>query len=309
MKVFITDCDHKDIDIEKEIINSAGLELKLLQCRTEEDLISQCKDADILINQYAPITEVVMKSLPNLKLVVRYGVGVNNIDVEAATKLGIQVCNVPDYGINEVADHALALMLSLVRKVVLMNNYTKSSKWDYKRSIPIRRISELVVGVVGLGRIGRNFARKASALGCKIIGYDPYYKPNREDGTDFITPVSIEELIKEADVISIHCPLEGARNLFDEEAFKKMKKTAFIINVARGGIINEAALDKALEEGEIAGAALDCVESEPMEPGAPLLRHENLICTPHMAWYSEEASYELKRKVAEEIVRFYKKKG
>ncbi|NLJ98040.1 MAG: C-terminal binding protein [Tissierellia bacterium] len=306
MKVIITDCDHEDINIETEILNSAGMEFELLQCKTEEELIKQCWNAEILINQYAPITESVMKSLPKLKLVIRYGVGVNNIDVVAATKLGVQVCNVPDYGMNEVADHAIALMLSLTRKIVLMNDYTKNTKWDYSRSIPIHRSSTMTVGVVGLGRIGRNFAKKAYALDFNVIGYDPYYKPNEEDGTDYITSVDIETLMKQSDVISIHCPLEGARNLFDENAFKKMKKTAFIINVARGGIINEAALDKALENREIAGAALDCVEFEPMNPRSPLFRHDNFICTPHMAWYSEEASLELKRKVTEEAVRFYR---
>ncbi len=306
MKVIITDCDHKNINIETDILSAAGLEVELLQCRTEEDLISQCKDADVFINQYAPITEDVMKSLDNLKLVIRYGVGVNNVDVSAATRLGVQVCNVPDYGMNEVADHALALMLSLIRKVVMMNNYTKNVKWDFKKSIPIRRLSTLTVGVVGLGRIGRNFATKVHALGCNIIGYDPYYKPSEEDGFGFITSVKIEELIQQSDVISIHCPLEGARNLFNEEAFKNMKNTAYIINVARGGIIDEVALDKALENGEIAGAALDCVEFEPMHTDSALFRHENFICTPHMAWYSEEAEVDLKRKVAEEAARFCK---
>lgn len=303
MKVIITDCDHKNIDIETEILNSASVEFKLLQCKTEDDLISQCQDAEIFINQYAPITERVMKSLKNLKLVIRYGVGVNNVDVAAATRLGVKVCNVPDYGMNEVADHAIALMLSLARKVVLMNDHTRQGKWDYTKSIPIRRNSALTVGVVGLGRIGRNFAKKAHALDCNIIGYDPFYK--QTEGYEFITSVSIDELIKESDIISIHCPLEGARDLFNEEAFKKMKNTAYIINVARGGIINEKDLDNALENGEIAGAALDCVEPEPINPNSPLFRHENFICTPHMAWYSEEASKELKQKVAQEAVRFY----
>ncbi len=304
MKVIITDCDHKNIDLETEILNEAGLDFKLLQCKTEEDLISQCQDAEIFINQYAPITEKVMKSLEKLKLVIRYGVGVNNIDVSAASKLGIQVCNVPDYGMNEVADHAIALMLSLTRKVVLMNDYTRKGQWDYTKSIPVRRNSTLTVGVVGLGRIGRNFAKKAHALDCKVIGYDPFYK--QTEGFEFITPVSIDQLMRESDIISIHCPLEGARDLFNEEAFKKMKNTAYIINVARGGIVNETDLDKALENGDIAGAALDCVGPEPIDPNSPLFRHENFICTPHMAWYSEEASIELKQKVAQEAVRFYK---
>lgn len=302
MKVIITDCDHANINIEKEILDKAGLEFVLKQCKTEEDLIEQCKDGNIFINQYAPITRKVMEALPNLKMVVRYGVGVNNVDVKAATDLGVQVCNVPDYGMNEVADQAIAMMMALVRKVVIMNKYTKEVKWDYIHSMPIRRNSTMTVGVVGLGRIGRNFAEKAHHLGFNVIGYDPYYKETEE--TKFIVPSTIDEIIEKSDIISIHCPLDGNRDLFDASAFKRMKNTAYIINVSRGGIINEKALDEALTNGEIAGAALDCVEFEPMMPGSPLFKHENLIVSPHMGWYSEEAASELKRKVAEESVRF-----
>lgn len=302
MKVIITDCDHANINIEKEILDKAGLEFVLKQCKTEEDLIEQCKDGNIFINQYAPITRKVMEALPNLKMVVRYGVGVNNVDVKAATDLGVQVCNVPDYGMNEVADQAIAMMMALVRKVVIMNKYTKEVKWDYIHSMPIRRNSTMTVGVVGLGRIGRNFAEKAHHLGFNVIGYDPYYKETEE--TKFIVPSTIDEIIEKSDIISIHCPLDGNRDLFNASAFKRMKNTAYIINVSRGGIINEKALDEALTNGEIAGAALDCVEFEPMMPGSPLFKHENLIVSPHMGWYSEEAASELKRKVAEESVRF-----
>ena len=302
MKVIITDCDHTSIDIEKKIFNEANLEFELKQCKTEEDLINQCKDGDIFINQYAPITRKVMEKLPNLKMVVRYGVGVNNVDIGGATDLGIQICNVPDYGTNEVADQAIAMMMALVRKVVIMNKYTKEVKWDYTHSIPIKRNSKMTIGVVGLGRIGCNFAQKAHYLGFNIIGYDPYYKEKEE--TKFIIPATIDEIIKKSDIISIHCPLDGNKNLFDATAFKCMKKTAYIINVSRGRIINEKDLDEALTNKEIAGAALDCVEFEPMMPTSPLLKHENLIISPHMGWYSEEAALELKHKVAEEAVRF-----
>ena len=207
MKVIITDCDHTSIDIEKKIFNEANLEFELKQCKTEEDLINQCKDGDIFINQYAPITRKVMEKLPNLKMVVRYGVGVNNVDIGGATDLGIQICNVPDYGTNEVADQAIAMMMALVRKVVIMDKYTKEVKWDYTHSIPIKRNSEMTVGVVGLGRIGCNFAQKAHYLGFNIIGYDPYYKEKEE--TKFIIPATIDEIIKRSDIISIHCPLDG----------------------------------------------------------------------------------------------------
>lgn len=304
MKVYITDCDHDSIDIEKKVFHDAGMEVELKQARTEDEVIEQCKDGEIFIVQYANITEKVMKAIPQLKFVVRYGVGVDTIDLKAATEHGVQVGNVPDYGMNEVADHAMALLLALKRKIVLMNDFTKSEKWDYTKSIPIHRFSEETVGVVGLGRIGRCFAKKAHAMGFKVIGYDPYFKQSEE--TSFITPVTFDELVKESDAISIHCPADGNRDLFNEDTFKKMKNSAVIINVARGGIINEEALDKALTEGEIAGAGIDCMACEPMDKDSKIFRHDNLIVTPHMAWYSEEAASELKRKVAEEAVRFAK---
>lgn len=303
MKVIITDCDHENIDIEKKVFADAGIDVELKQAITEEEVIAQCQGAEIFIVQYARITEKVMEHCPKLKYVVRYGVGVDTIDLAAATKHGIQVGNVPDYGMNEVADHAIALALSMVRKTVKMNAFTKNQKWDYVEAIPIHRFSELVVGVIGLGRIGRNFAQKMHSLGFKVIGTDPYFKATPQTD-EYVTAVSMEEVITQSDIISLHCPADGNQNLFGEDEFKKMKNTAVLINVARGGIINEEELDKALTNGEIAGAALDCMLGEPVGKDSPLFKHENLIVTPHMAWYSEEAAHELKRKVAEESVRF-----
>lgn len=304
MKVIITDCDHENIDIEKKVFRDAGMEVELKHARTEEEVIEQCKGGEIFIVQYAQITEKVMEAIPELKYVVRYGVGVDTVDVEAATRHGIQVGNVPDYGMNEVADHAIALLLTLKRKIVQMNEFTKSQRWDYTKSIPIHRFSEETVGVVGLGRIGRCFAKRANALGFKVIGYDPYFQATPE--ARYITPVSFEELVEKSDAISLHCPADGNQNLFNADTFKKMKNDAVIINVARGGIINEDDLNEALKNGEIAGAGIDCMKKEPMPFDAPIFKNENLIVTPHMAWYSEEAALELKRKVAEESVRFAK---
>ncbi|MEJ8728488.1 Glycerate dehydrogenase [uncultured Clostridium sp.] len=304
MNIFITDCDHEDTLQEEVVFAEAGMKFTLLQCKTEEDLIAQCQMADIILNQYAPITKKVMERLPNLKYVVRYGVGTDNIDVGAATELGIQVGNVPDYGMNEVADHALSCMIALVRKLPQMNHQTKNGTWDYRTSIPIRRLSTMTVGVIGMGRIGRNFARKASGLGMRVLGYDPYYTPKAEDRTEYITPVTVETLLQASDVISIHCPLNQARGMLDKSAMEMMKQGAYLINVARGGIVDEEALDWALESGHLAGAALDCMSKEPAPAKHPLFRHDNIILTPHMAWYSEEAAQELKRKIAEEAVRF-----
>ena len=291
------------IDIEKKVFKDAGMEVELKQAITEDEVIAQCQDAEIFIVQYAKITEKVMDNCPKLKYVVRYGVGVDTIDVPAATKHGIQIGNVPDYGMNEVADHAISLALAMVRKIVKMNAFTKAEKWDYTNSIPVHRFNQMTVGVIGLGRIGRNFAKKMNALGFKVIGTDPYFKPTPETD-EYVTPVTMEEVIEKSDVISLHCPADGNIDLFNKETFKKMKNNAVLINVARGGIINEEDLDQALTDGEIAGAALDCMLGEPVSKDSPLFKHENVIVTPHMAWYSEEAAQELKRKVAEESVRF-----
>ncbi|PSL40178.1 D-3-phosphoglycerate dehydrogenase [Planomicrobium soli] len=305
LQVIITDCDHENINIEKAIFDDSQISFALKTCITEQDVIDNCQEAAVFLNQYAPITRRVMENLPELKMVIRYGVGVNNVDVEAATDLGIQVCNVPDYGMHEVADHALALMLALTRKVSLMNDQVKKGNWDYQYAIPIFRHSQQVVGIIGLGRIGTAFAHKVHGLGCRVIAYDPK-KTNLENKyvPEFVEMVDLEMLLTQSDVISIHCPLETARNLIDKEALEKMKSTAYLINVSRGGIINEDDLDHCLKAKKIAGAALDVAAKEPLGKDSPLLQHDNLLCTPHMAWYSEQSAVELKRKVAEEAVRF-----
>lgn len=304
MKIMYTDIDHKSLDIERKVFNDAGLDFEVCQCKTEDEVIEKCHDADILINQYAPITARVMDNLPNFKLVVRYGVGVDNVEVKAAVERGILVCNIPDYGTNEVADHALALMLCLTRKISYMNNVCKTSTWDCTRSFPIQRLSTQTVGILGLGRIGSAFAARVHALGCKVIACDHHLEPGAVHSNGYITGVTLDQLIEQSDIISIHCPPCKDKYMLDSDAFKRMKKGVYIINDARGGIIDEEALDKALEDGTVAGAALDCVKNEPMSPGAKIQRHENLIVTPHMGWYSEQAAVDLKRKVAEQAVKF-----
>lgn len=306
MIIRISDCDHKAVQEEEQAFAEAGLSFTRLRCRTEDDTIRECKGANILMNQYAPLTRNVLTALaPELKLVVRYGVGLNNVDVGAATELGIQVCNVPDYGMHEVSDHSIALMLALSRKLVPMNESMQRGEWNYLPAIPAHRLAEQTVGTVGLGRNGRLFAVKARAFGCRIIACDAYYRPNREEGTEFIRMVSLPELLAEADFISINCPLTPeTRNMFGEAAFEAMKNSAFIINAARGGVIDEEALVRALQQGKIAGAGLDVFAQEPLPEESPLRGMANCILTPHMAWYSEEASSELKRKVAEEAIRF-----
>lgn len=304
-KVIISDCDHASIEIERSILDEAKVEFELQQNKTEEDVIQNCRQAVVILNQYAPFTEKVLASLPSLKLIIRYGVGVNNIDLEAATKYGIQVCNVPDYGTHEVADHAVALMLALTRKIPLMNSQVKNGQWDYQKSIPIYRHREQTVGVVGLGRIGSAFAKKVHGLGMKVIAFDPSKKQKAlAEDLQFVEFTSFNQLIQTSDIISIHCPSDGAYHMFDKGVFKAMQSHSYLINVSRGGIIDEASLYEAIVNGEIAGAALDVSETEPIDSKSSLLQLDEVICTPHMAWYSEQAAQELKRKVAEEAVRY-----
>ncbi|KAB2329555.1 C-terminal binding protein [Cytobacillus depressus] len=302
----ITDCDHPSVEIEQNIINKSSGRMVLHQCKTEEDVIRECSEADGLLNQYAPLTRNVLSQLPRCKVIVRYGVGINNIDLDAASDYGIQVCNVPDYGVDEVSDHALALLYTLARKTLLLGNSVRKGEWEFSISRPILRLRDQVVGVVGLGRIGSAFAKKAHGAGFKVIGYDQ--GRNRSESLPFVERVSFEQLLELSDIISVHCPLTNeTKNLFGEKELLSMKSSAFIINTARGSIINEVALNQALEKGWIAGAALDVMEVEPPNPNNPLLQRENCIITPHVAWYSEQAFDELKRKAAEEAVRFLKR--
>jgi len=306
--IIITDCDHGNIDEETQVLKASGLEFRLEQCRTEDELIERCAGGEWLLNQYARITRRVMEALPEMKFVVRYGVGVDNIDLAAATELGVQVCNVPDYGMNEVADQALAFFLALSRKIVLMNNWTKTQKWDYRKSIPVKRTANMTVGVVGLGRIGKNFAAKVRALGCKVIGCDINDEVFRDPAIDFVEKASFDDLLKQSDAILVFAPLETSRDLFCMAALQKMKSSAFLINTSRGGIVNEADLDEALRNGTIVAAASDVMAMEPADTAHPLFQNENFLCTPHMAWYSEESALELKRKAAEEAVSYAKTK-
>lgn len=304
MKIIVTDCDHVNMDQEDAVFGAAGMTYELHQCKTEEELMTECRGGAVFLNQYAPFTRRVLETLrPDIKLIVRYGVGVDNVDCQAAAELGVQVCNVPDYGMNEVADQAVGMLLALARKVCAMNRLTKSGRWDYADSIPLHRLAEQTVGIVGVGRIGSAFARRMTGFGCRIIAADPRFRVGeRVEGAEI---VSFDRLIKESDLISIHCPLtETTKNMFGTEVFRAMKNGAYLVNTARGGIVSESDLYNALKEGELAGAALDVVEREPMPSNSRLFELENFLCTPHMAWYSVESAMEMKRKAAEEARRF-----
>jgi len=299
IKVVITDCNHPSIEIERKMLSEINAELILSNCNTEEDIIKVAKDADGIINQRVPITRRVITLLNKCKVIVRYGVGVDNIDVKAATECGIIVSNVPDYCVDEVSTHAIALILNCARGISLLDRKIREEEWGFTLAKPLFRTQGKTLGIYGLGRIGSAVAKKSMGFGLKIIAYDPYVsKVNNR-----IKMVDFPQLLSESDFISINASLtDETWHAFKENELKAMKKTAYLINTARGSIVDERVLYKALREGWIAGAAVDVMEKEPPDWDNPLLKLDNVVFTPHSAFYSEESYIELKTKVAEAVI-------
>ncbi len=299
----ITDCDHDNIEPELRVFGEAGFNVRLAECKTSSDVVQQAREADTIINQYAPIDETVMAALKRCKAVVRYGVGFDNIDVAAASRHGVWVINVPDYGVEEVSDHTLALLMNLLRGLGRLDRAVRSGSWDVRVVRPLHRVRTLAVGIVGCGRIGSAFAHKVKCLGVRVLGYDAVGVPE-ELVRDGMQQVGFDELLAGSDVVSLHLPLsEETRHLIGAEQLRRMKPGAYLINTARGSLVDSAALLRALNEGEIAGAALDVLEVEPPERGDALISHDRVVVTPHAAWYSEESYETLKSEAAREVVR------
>ncbi len=302
-KVVITDCDHPSVEIEKEVFSEIDLEFVLAYCNTEDEVIEAAQDADGIINQYAPITRRVIESLKKCKVIARYGVGVDNIDVEAATEHKIIVANVPDYCVDEVSTHTIALILACARGITLLDRKIRDKKWDFTLAKPLFRTKGKTLGLFGLGRIARAVAQKASGFSFKIIAYDPYVS-KIDKGIEL---VEFSKLLSDSDFVSIHAPLtDETRHSFGENELRNMKKTAYLINTSRGPIVDEEALYKVLEKRRIAGAALDVMEEEPPDWEIPLLTLDNLIITPHISFYSEESYAELKTKTAKAVLSVLK---
>jgi len=300
LKIIITDCDHPSIDIEKKILSKIDSEPILESCRTENDVIAVAADADAIINQYAPFTRKVIKALQRCKVIARYGVGVDNIDIQAATDHNIIIANVPDYCVDEVSTHALSLILACARGLVLLDRKIREEKkWDFTIAKPLFRTQNQTLGLFGLGRIGKILAQKASGFGFKIIAHDPYTTETNLK----IRLVTFSQLLSDSDFISIHAPLTiETKHSFGEKELRLMKKSAYLINTSRGPIVDEKALYKALKNKWIAGAALDVMEKEPPDWDDSLLTLDNLIITPHISFYSEESYIELKTKAAQAVL-------
>lgn len=301
-KVVITDYEYPDIDKERSIIEAAGMTLEGYHVTKAEDILKVAGDADAIINQYAELNKDVIAQLKNCKVLIKYGIGINNMDTEAAAEHGIYVCNIPDYGIDEVSNHAIAFMMSLSRKLRQADRALRDGDWGYSSMIPCYRMAGQTLGIVGYGRIGSMVAKKMQNFGVRIIVFDPL-KEYDQSYQDTVSFVSFETLCKESDYITIHCPLEDkTHHLFDEKAFVLMKETAFIVNTARGAVIKEEALIAALSQNQIAGAALDVFEHEPLVSDHPFLQMDNVLLSGHAAFYSQKSMELLQEKAALEAV-------
>ncbi len=306
LHIVITDFGEPEVDVERRVLAPLEAEVTVGHCRTEDEVLAIAREADALIVQWAPITRRVIEQLTRCQVISRYGVGVDMIDLQAAKERGIPVMNVPDYCVEEVATHTLCFLLAIGRKVVLQDRLMRQGIWKVGDAIvPVERIGTQTLGIVGLGKIGRKVAHLAAPLGMRILGYDVVAP--KDPGP--VTLTDFDTVVRESDFLSLHCPLTDAtRHLINAEVLKKMKPSAFLINVARGGVVDTEALMKALSSKQIAGAALDVFEEEPLPADHPLRKMENVILTAHAAAYSVGAALQLREDTARNIVRFFQGK-
>lgn len=302
-KFVITDYGFPTVDAERRIIENAGGELAAFQCRTPEAVIESARDADVLLVQWAPITRAVIEGLPKLKAIVRYGIGLDNVDLEAAHSREVKVSNVPDYCIDEVADHTFALALAMARQIPVIDRQVRHNVWKIVPPRPMPAFRAMTFVTIGYGRIARAVLERARACRFRLATCDPYL-PASVTLPEDVQRLEVEEAIESADILSIHAPLtKDTHHLMNAVAFSRMKPTALLVNTARGGLVDTMALVAALQDGEIAGAALDVFETEPLERDHPLRSCANALLTSHVAWYSELSVPELQRLAAEEAVR------
>lgn len=301
-KVVMTDDRHKTYEEEKQVMAGINADLIIANCTTVEEVISNCRDADGIMVNLAPMPAEVIKELTKCKVIARYGVGYDNVDVTACTQKGIYLTNVPDYCAEEVSDHALALLMACARKVARRDAQVRAGQWNIGKADPIYRISGKTFTFLGFGIIGRCLHRKIKGFNfSRILVYDPYVDAETISSLG-AEKVDWKEALMSADFISIHMPLnDNTRGIINASAFELMKPTAIIANTSRGPVIDEEALIDALITGKINSAGLDVHSKEPLDKDSPLMKIENCVLTDHVGWYSEEAMSELKRKVAENV--------
>ena len=303
--VAVSDSVFPHLDAAREVLSAIGAELQLAAEPTPEAIMRVAIDADALLATYAKITAEMIRQMRRCRIISRFGIGVDNVDIAAATAAGIVVTKVPDYCIDEVSDHAMALLLALVRKIPSANAQVHAGRWEMQAVVPIHRLRGSVLGLVGFGRIPQLVAPKAKSFGLRVVAYDPYI-PQEIFSRVGVEGIDFPQLLQISDYVSIHSPLlPETTGMFNAEVFRQMKPTAYLINTARGPIVDEAALARALDAGQLAGAALDVMPQEPPS-GSPLLGRNNVIITPHTSFYSEESLVDLQTKAAEEVVRVLK---
>ena len=304
-KVVITDFGDPDNQLEADVLRESGLDLALtrLDARTAEQLIPQVADADALIVQWARIDRSVIEALQHCRVISRYGIGVDMIDLEAAADHGIPVCNVPDFCIDEVSTHTLAFLLALNRHLLAHHAHVVAGRWAAPPGGAPARLMGQRVGIIGLGNIGRAVAAKAAALGLNVLAFDPYLPPERAAALG-VGLRTLEDLLRESDYVCVHCPLTAdTRHLIGAPQLALMKPSAYLINMARGPIVDQAALCRALAAGQLAGAAVDVLEQEPPAPDEALLKLPNVMATPHTSSWSAESMVQLRRGAAQNVVR------
>jgi D-3-phosphoglycerate dehydrogenase len=295
--VVITDSDLPSSGVEEALLAGAGIDLRRAACRTSEDVAAAGADADALIVQWASVDDAALAAMPRLRFISRLGIGYDMIDVEAAAARGIAVANTPDYCVEEVVTHALALVLACTRGVVAADRQVRAGGWAVSELRPaVRRPSQVTLGVLGLGRIGSLVADGARALGFRVLAHDPAH-PARS--------VPLDDLLAAADVLTLHLPLTPAtRHLIDAAALARLPQGAIVVNTGRGPVVDEAALADALRNGRLGGAALDVYEHEPLPPDSPLRDLPGVILSPHAAWYSPQALTDLPRLATQQVIEF-----
>lgn len=298
-RVLQTDRAWPDTTIEREILAQAGAELVEAGATEEATLVALAGDVDAIMTNWAKVTTNVVRAAKRCRVICRSGIGLDNIDVATATALGIPVTNIPDYCVNEVADHALALLLACARQIAFFHHRTKQNEYLLQAGAPMPRLAGKVLGLIGLGRIGRGLAARARPLGLEVVAHT---SSGSSHGVD-CRIVSLDELLTVSDFVSLHAPMnETTKHLLRLPQFERMKRSAYLINTSRGGLIDQADLAKALERNLIAGAALDVFDPEPPDLSQPLFRDERVIVTPHAAFVSEESLIELRTRVARQVV-------
>ena len=303
-KVVVTDHAFPGLDHERRAAERAGAQFSHHQARTEDEAVEVTRGAAVAFVNFAPVTRRVLEGLAPRATVIRYGVGYDNVDVEAASELGVRVANVPDYGTATVADHAAALLLALLRRLPHYDRAVRGSGWIAPAEVgDVRALGGATVGLIGTGRIGLALADRLRAFGLRLLAFDPYASEDalRQRGVE---RARLEELLPAVDALSLHAPATPeTHHVIDAGALAKLKPGAVVVNTARGALVDEAALHDALERGTLAGAGLDVFEDEPLPEDSPLRRHPAVLLTPHVAFYSDRSVDDLQRLAAEEAQR------